>query len=65
VNDKRYDSVLYSLDHAIELFSRLPTSTSAGAAAYEALQHARAMLTNAFAAEAAHRAENVRLVAKS
>jgi hypothetical protein len=55
VNDRRYDSLLYSLDHAIELFSRIPTSTPAGAAAFETLKQARAMLTEALAQEASYR----------
>jgi hypothetical protein len=51
VNYKGYDPVLYSLDHSIELFSRLPALTSASAAAFDTLKQARAMLADALQEE--------------
>ncbi len=65
MNDRRYDSLLYSLDHAIELFSRIPATTPAGTAAFETLKQARAMLTEALAQEMAHRPEALRAAEKT
>ena len=51
MNDKRHDSVLYSLDRTIELFTHTPAAHGSGAAALEALKTARAQVAAAFARE--------------
>jgi hypothetical protein len=53
VNDKRPQSVIYSLDHTIELFTRTPIAHGIGAQALAALREARAQVAHAFAQESA------------
>jgi hypothetical protein len=62
VKDKRQDSLLYTLDRSIELFARTPIANATGAAAFETLKRARAMLVDALAEEAMPRRANAQVV---
>jgi hypothetical protein len=57
VNDKRYNTLVYAMDHAIEIFSQIRSSDAQCVAAFDTLKQARAMVVRALQSE--RRAEEI------
>lgn len=51
VNNKRYDAILYSMDHTIELFGQVRKPDAVCTAAFDTLKQARAMVARALQQE--------------